>query len=202
LKEKNIQAAGYSCRAFLHQASGVPVVFLHGFSYTSEVWQRIGILDVLSEKKVPFLSLDMPYGKKSECQPKTQNVEKNVAFAKEAIESVFESQIPILVGASMGGYTALNCAVQFPVKGLLLISPTRVLQEHLVQAYSRFKFPVHIIWGSQDNIVSGEDLRTLSNMLPKAKLITYEGASHSAYLSQPDRFKRDLLELYASAEQS
>ncbi|MCW4010109.1 MAG: alpha/beta hydrolase [Candidatus Bathyarchaeota archaeon] len=186
----------------MFHAEGVPVVFLHGFSYTSEVWQRIGVTPLLMEKHVPFLALDMPYGSKSECIPKTHDPQKNVAFAKQAIHDAFGEKQPVLVGASLGGHIALQYAAQFPVKGLLLVAPARALDEALVPLFERFRFPVRIIWGSEDNVISGEEMRVLSDKLPKAKLVTYEGAAHSAYVGQPERFKRDLLELYASAEQT
>jgi pimeloyl-ACP methyl ester carboxylesterase len=144
----------------------------------------------------------MPYGLKSECQPKTRDAEVNVAVAREAFESNFGSAVPVLVGASLGGHIALMYAARYPVKGLLLVAPARAFEnETLVQAYSKFSFPVRIIWGSEDNIISGEEMRTLANTLPNAKLVTYEGSGHSAYVVQPDKFKRDLMELYASAEQ-
>jgi pimeloyl-ACP methyl ester carboxylesterase len=155
---------------------------------------------VLKEKRVPFLALDMPYGIKSECQPKTRNEESNVTFAREAIVSNFGSEVPIMVGASMGGHVALKYAIQFPVKGMVLIGPGRVLDDGLVKAYPKFRFPVRIIWGTTDNIISGEDMRTLCDKLPNAKLVTYEGAGHSAYVNQPERFRHDLMELYAMAE--
>jgi pimeloyl-ACP methyl ester carboxylesterase len=93
-------------------------------------------------------------------------------------------------------------AARFPVKGLLLIAPARALDEDLLKSYGRFNFPVKIIWGSQDNIISGEEMRTLADKLPNAKLLVYNGASHSAYKDQPELFKRDLLELYATAERT
>jgi pimeloyl-ACP methyl ester carboxylesterase len=43
-------------------------------------------------------------------------------------------------------------------------------------------------------------MRALANKLPIAKLVVYDGANHSAYKDEPDRFKHDLLELYANAE--
>lgn len=176
-------------------------MFLHGFSYTSGVWQRISITELLTEKQLPFMALDMPYGLKSECQPKTHDTEANVNVVHEAIESVFGSATPVLVGASVGGHVALSYAARFPVKGLLLVAPGRALEKNLAHAYGAFRFPVRIIWGSEDNIISGEDMRTLAGVLPDAKLVVYEGAGHSAYLAQPERFKRNLLELYALAEQ-
>lgn len=201
MSEKTLNAADHKCRAIVHHAAGVPVVFLHGFSYTSSVWQRISVTELLIAKRVPFLALDMPYGLKSECQPKTHDLEVNVAVAHEALRSLFGSVAPVLVGASIGGHVALKYATRFPVKGLLLVAPARALEESLVQSYSNFSFSVRIIWGSEDNIISGEELRTLADKLPNAKLVTYESAGHSAYIMQPDRFKRDLLELYAVSEQ-
>jgi pimeloyl-ACP methyl ester carboxylesterase len=198
--EKELQIANHKCCATIHHAAGVPVVFLHGYSYTIEIWQRIGATELLMKKHVPFLALDMPYGQKSECQPKTHDAQANVAVVHEAVQSVFGSETPVLVGASLGGNIALNYATQFPVKGLLLVAPARAIEEKLLKAYNKFEFPVRIIWGSEDSIISGEDLRTLTDKLPCAKLSVYEGAGHSAYIEQPERFKRELLELYAMAE--
>ena len=144
----------------------------------------------------------MPYGLRSKCQPKTRNPEANVAFAAEAVKNFFGSAVPVLVGASIGGHIALRYAAQFPVKGLFLIAPGRALEDDLLQCYGKFNFPVRIIWGSQDNIISGEEMRTLADKLPNAKLLVYNGASHSAYKDQPEQFKQDLLELYANAEQT
>ena len=115
-------------------------------------------------------------------------------------KAVFGSAVPVLVGASIGGNMALRYAARFPVKGLFLVAPARALEPDLVALFSQFKFPLRIVWGSEDNIISGEDMRTLADKLPNAKLIVYDGASHSAYKDQPDRFKHDLLELYANAE--
>ena len=129
----------------------------------------------------------MPYGLRSKCQPKTRNPETNVSVAAEAVKSLFGSTVPVLVGASIGGHIALRYAASFPVKGLLLVAPARALTEDLLQSYKKFNFPVRIIWGSQDNIISGEEMRTLSDKLPNAKLLVYDGAAHSAYKDEPEQ---------------
>jgi pimeloyl-ACP methyl ester carboxylesterase len=197
-----LEAANHRCRAIYNLASGVPVVFLHGFSFTSDDWQRTDVTELLKEKRVPFLALDMPYGLKSECQPRTRDVEVNVAVVRGAVQNIFGAVAPVLVGASLGGHVALKyAAARFPVRGLLLLAPVRVLEEPLVEAYRHFQFPVRIVCGSEDRIVSLEELRDLANRLLNAKLTVYEGARHAAYLDNPERFKRDLLELYATAEQ-
>jgi pimeloyl-ACP methyl ester carboxylesterase len=199
LSEETFNLASHRCRAIVNRASGVPVVFLHGYSYTSAVWQRIGVTEMLKEKKVPFMALDMPYGAKSECQPHSRSVEVNIAVVKEALKTVFALATPVLVGASVGAHMALQFATRFPVKGLLLVGAVRVLEETLLKAYSHFKFPVRIIIGSEDRIASIEELRTLTEKLPNAKLAVYEGKGHSAYLESADKFNHDLLELYELA---
>ncbi len=199
--EKTVNAANRSCSVLYQTGRGIPIVFLHGFSYTIDIWQHIGIITTLTKKQIPFLALDMPYGLKSKCYPKTKDPETNLTVVSEAFKSMFGSAVPVLVGASLGGYIALRYAAVSPVKGLFLVSPTRVLDESLVQAYSNFMFPVTIIWGSRDNIVSGEDMKVLADKLPNANLIVYEGASHSAYKDQPEKFSNHLLQFYARAEQ-
>ncbi|XHH08818.1 MAG: alpha/beta fold hydrolase [Candidatus Bathyarchaeia archaeon] len=199
--EKKISINGYKCPALINKVLGVPIVFLHGLSYNIEIWNRIGITDTLDQKNVPYLALDMPYGEKSQCKPKTRDPEKNVTFAYDAIENVFGGPVPpVLVGASIGGNMALQFAKRFPVKGLVLVGAARALSEDLVQAYGGFRFPSTIIWGSEDAIIASEDMRTLSDKLPNSKLIVYQGAKHSAYKDEPQRFTRDLLELYIRAE--
>jgi pimeloyl-ACP methyl ester carboxylesterase len=201
LTEKTLTLAGHKCRAIINRGSGVPVAFLHGYSYTAEEWQRTGALDLLTEKQVPFLALDMPYGAHSQCQPHSRSVEASVAVVKEALQAVFDSAPPVLVGASLGSHMALQYAARYPVKGLLLVGAVRVLEETLVKAYGGFTFPVRLIIGSEDHIADAEELRTLAGKVPDGKLTVYEGAGHSAYFSSPERFRRDLMELYAEAEQ-
>lgn len=198
--EKNLNIQNYKCRALINKASGTPVLFLHGLSYTSEVWRKISIIDLLTEKCIPFLALDMPYGLKSQCEPKTRNPDVNLTVASEAVKALFGSATPVVVGASLGGYLALKYAAKFPVKALLVVAPARSLEADLRNAYERFSFPVRVVWGSYDSLISGEEMRALTDRLPNAKMLVYEGAAHSAYQDKPERFQRDLLELYAKTE--
>jgi pimeloyl-ACP methyl ester carboxylesterase len=199
--ENIFSLAGYKCQAIVDKGKGgTPIVFLHGFNYTIDVWQRIKVLDALMEKRLPFLALDMPYGAKSQCEPKTRDPQANAAFLAEAVKSVFGDEAPFLVAASLGGYTALTYAAKNPVKGMLLVSPAGAFENtDLVLKFAGFHFPVRIIWGTNDTGISGEEMRTLADKLPNAKMLVYNNASHSAYLDQPEWFKTDLLKLYAYA---
>ena len=198
--ETTISVEGYECQVLYNQTQGTPIVFLHGLSYDIEIWQRLGVLDLLLEKKIPFLAIDMPYGEISQCHPKTRDPKANTVFIAEALQNVFPNQPPLIVGASIGGYIALNYAAKNPVKGLLLAAPAYAFENMtLVWSFKNFHFPVRIIWGTNDTIISSETMRTLVDKLPSAKMLVYNNASHSAYKDQPEWFKTDLIKLYAIA---
>ena len=95
----------------------------------------------VNEKTVPFLALDMPYGLKSVCQPKTRDPQKNITYVNEAVKTVFGSALPVVVGASIGGNMAMRYASKFPVKALLLVAPARAQEPDLVQVFGQLSFP-------------------------------------------------------------
>ncbi|WFO76363.1 alpha/beta hydrolase [Desulfurococcaceae archaeon MEX13E-LK6-19] len=187
----------FRCRAFINNVPGAPIVFLHGYMFTSDVWNDINVLKVLEENNIPFLALDMPYGLKSKCNPKSRDPDENVMVVREAIHGIFGGGIhPVLVGASLGGYIALKYSVENPVLGLMLIAPVHGLDPNLVKNYKNLKVPVYIIYGTKDKIVELEEMKKLASHFERSKLIIYEDAEHPAYLTYPERFKQDLLELY------
>jgi pimeloyl-ACP methyl ester carboxylesterase len=199
MPEKTLNIGKHECKIIYHIDSGTPVVFLHGFSYSGDIWQKLTVTDFLKENKISFLLLNMPYGAKSDCQPKTKDIEVNLNVARESILSIFGLATPVLVGSSLGGFVGLNYAARYPVKGLLLNSPVRTQNENLLPKYHTFNFPVTIIRGTRDIVVSKEEMETLVSKLPNSELKTYESAGHSAYAKYPNKFKQDLLELYRKA---
>lgn len=198
--ETTLNLRHHRCHAILLQGRrGVPIVFLHGYSFTSEVWRSINVLHRLEAAAIPFLCLDMPYGKNSRCSPKTREVAANVTMLNEAVRDTLHTDEAVLVGASVGGYIALHYAICYTVLGLLLIAPVRSRQADLAHHYPALKVPVTIIHGSNDSLVSRSEMRDLAARLPVAELREYPAARHPAYLDDPERFKTDLLELYGQA---
>jgi len=189
--EDRIQVAGFTCRMLRGEGKGSPVIFLHGYLFTSDVWAEIGVLDFLEKEGIPFVALDMPYGAKSSCKPKSEDPNLSVKIVEEIAD-----RKPLIVGASLGGYIALRFSIKNPVEGLLLIAPVRSLEDNLVRNYP-LKTKVFIIYGENDKIVPLNEMRELANLL-KAELIIYENSDHPAYLNQPERFKNDLIKLYKS----
>jgi len=174
---------------------GSPVIFLHGYAFTSDIWREINVLEHLIRNDIPYVAVDMPYGKKSKCTPHTGDFEPNLTIVKE-LASKFDNP-PVLVGASLGGTIALRYSIDYPVNGLLLIAPARALEKELIEKYGNghVNIPIRIIYGTKDSLISKQEMIELSKLL-NAELEVYEGAKHPAYLDFPDRFKKDLLELY------
>lgn len=196
--EKTITVDNHTCRALVSTKPGVPLVFLHGYSFTSDVWKEIGVLSFLKEQQIPFLALDLPYGAKSQCRPKTRVPHTNVEVLQQALSAFFGDEEVFLIGASLGGYMALHYAIQHPVKGLLLIAPVHSTESILTQNYPNLS-NVSIIYGSTDTIVSFQEMKNLARQLPSANLLVYERAGHPAYLHNPKRFLEDLITAYNHA---
>ncbi|MET1160260.1 MAG: alpha/beta hydrolase [Thermoprotei archaeon] len=198
MREEVFNIGSYRCRGIVYDAPGIPIVFLHGYNYTSDVWRDIGLLNTLEENEIPFLAIDMPYGARSACSPHTRDPEENSFVLHEAVRAVFRGSTPILVGASLGGYVALRYAMKYSTMGLFLVAPVRVFEEELVKWYKSYEKPVFIVIGSRDDIVDIEDMEKLAEYLPSARVKVYEDARHAAYLDKPELFKQDILEFYHS----
>ena len=194
--EESLNLLHYRCRAIYNVKPGYPIVFLHGYMFTSDVWRDIGLLDRLEEEDIPFIAIDMPYGRRSVCSPKTSDPDTNVRIVYEAVHGVFGSIKPLLVGASLGGYIALKYSTLHPVLGLALIAPVHSLEDELLKHYRSFDKPVLLIYGSRDEIVSREEIDRLHSLLKNSRLKIYQEAKHPAYLDQPQRFIEDIIEFY------
>lgn len=168
--------------------------------FTSDVWSDIGVLEFLEEKNIPFLALDMPYGVKSKCSPKSRDPLDSVMVLRESIHGIFGSSVPpVIVGASLGGYIALKYAVENPVLGLMVVAPVNSLEESLVKKYRNLSIPVYIVYGVRDRVVSLDEMKKLASILKNSRLIVYEDAGHPAYLEHPEMFREDLISLYREA---
>lgn len=175
---------------------GPCIVLLHGYMYTSDVWNDIGLLRLLEKKNIPFKAIDMPYGHRTESFPRSSDPVQNVSIAAGLC-----GPDSMIIGASLGGYMALKYCTEHPVGGAMVVSPVMSLQKELVFRYPLVSAPVSIICGRDDNVVHSEEIRRLGRRL-NTGVIFYENAGHAAYLDQPERFKADVVEFYKSVIKS
>jgi pimeloyl-ACP methyl ester carboxylesterase len=65
---------------------------------------------------------------------------------------------------------------------------SKVVNEDLRAFLPNFEAPVLLVWGDQDTSTPIEDAKLMSEMIPDAGLVVFEGAGHFSYLEQPARF--------------
>lgn len=198
MKVERIKLVDFECKVVRSDVKGgnAPIILLHGYRFTSEDWLDINVLSFLEKKGIPFVSIDMPYGKNTDCGKEEKNPETNIKIIKE-ISKDFEEIV--LLGASLGGYIALRYAVKDPVKGLFLIAPTNSLQDDLKNKYGNLKANTMIIYGTADSLVPLGEMEELSGILD-AEFKKYENSTHPAYLDKPEKFKEDLESFYREIE--
>ncbi len=171
----------------------LPVILLHGYSFTGETWREVGVLDALEKEGISYAAPDMPYGKRTGCTKKSRSLLLNLRAVEEAV-SLLGGSPPLIVGASLGGRIALYYAAGHEVKGLLLASPAVRDDEEIWELLRRIRVPVMIIRGSRDFVPP----RTHESLARKlgARLVVYEGAGHVLYRDKPGLFIEDLLNFY------
>ncbi|MBS3808666.1 MAG: alpha/beta hydrolase [Desulfobacterales bacterium] len=190
MKDEAVSINGFECRMISSPGRGPCIVLLHGYMYTSDVWNDIGLLRLLEQKNIAFKAIDMPYGHQSESFPRTADPAKNTDILAEAA-----APDDVIIGASLGGYIALKHCVYSPCGGLMLIAPVMSLQEELASRYDKVCACVSIIYGGKDNVVNHEEIKRLARLL-STKVTVYEKARHAAYIDQPERFKKDVIDFY------
>ena len=190
MKEETVKINGFECRVISGSGRRPCIVLLHGYMYTSDVWNDIGLLRLLEQKNIAFNAVDMPYGHRSECAPRSGNPEQNTA-----IVASIASHDSLLIGASLGGYIALKHCVARPAGGLMLVAPVMSLQAELAARYPQISARVRLIYGENDNVVYRDEIKRLGRLLGITPRI-YEKAQHAAYMDHPERFNTDVIEFY------
>lgn len=100
---------------------GPPVILLHGFAQTQHAWDRT--LSVLAEGGYQAISYDARgHGNSAYAEPHAYRLDDFAADLRLIRDGL--DQAPILVGASMGGLTAMLCCGEGPeidVRGLVVV---------------------------------------------------------------------------------
>ncbi|MCE4606228.1 MAG: alpha/beta hydrolase [Desulfurococcales archaeon] len=174
----------------------VPIVLLHGYSFTSDIWSEIGLLESLCRHGIPFIAPDMPYGMKVTRSFKSRDPLKNVSIIEDII-GLANYDKSYLVGASLGGYISLRYAVgKNSVTGMTLIAPVNSLEDEIISYLKRNPIPILLIYGDNDNIVDFSEMKEFSVETRETKLVVYKDAPHPAYLKYPERFCKDVITHY------
>ncbi|MBX3006160.1 MAG: alpha/beta fold hydrolase [Anaerolineales bacterium] len=104
-----------------HNGSGIPVLLIHGFPFTSRMW-RPQLSGLAASGHI--LAPDLPGFGRTPAAPPPHSVERLAAACLDAVTALGIHEPVVLGGLSMGGYIALAAARHFPerLRGLMLLS--------------------------------------------------------------------------------
>jgi abhydrolase domain-containing protein 14 len=171
--------------------SGRPVLLLHGAKFDSSTWRKLGTLDALAEAGYRTTALDLPgFGRSPSWRsdPKT--------FLAKLLP-VLGMKRPVVVAPSMSGRFAFPLILQHPslVAGFVAVAPAGAA--HFSPRLAGSDVPALIVWGERDQVFPVAQAKLLAASFDDATVVILPEAQHPAYLDQPERFHKALLEFLA-----
>ena len=164
------------------EPTAIPVLFLHGASFSAQTWQDIGSLKLLAEKGYRAVAVDLPgYGS-------SQSISgSRPEFLRELIEELKLNQ-PILVSPSMSGSYSLPFIVKYSamLRGFVPIAPVGI--STFANQLQGISLPTLAIWGSNDRIVPVAEADIFLQMMPNAQKVILLDAGHACYMRATDEF--------------
>lgn len=182
----------------------VTVLFLHGQSYSSRIWDDRKILDPVAAAGWRAVSVDLPgYGE----TPDRKDGEKvsDGAWLRELIDKLGGPGRVVVVSPSMSGKYSLSYLEEFPQEELLGFVPVAPVGiDDLDRPPDSAPISTMAIWGSEDPSYSQarDDLLLAQMWAPpgSAQSQVIEGAGHACYDDEPIEFTSILLSFLRSLD--
>ncbi len=163
------------------------VLFLHGASFTTQVWIDTGILDAVAEAGYEAVAVDLPgFG-----QTPAIDGDRSTFLAAliDQVDDRAGSSGVVVVSPSMSGSFTLPLIAAGPpesFRGFVPVAPVAI--EGFAPAPQSQDLPTLIVWGSEDNVIDLSLSETLAEALPNSSISIIEDAGHAAYRNQPEEF--------------
>jgi abhydrolase domain-containing protein 14 len=184
--ERFVSVRGLKIR-YLENGSGLPVVLLHGFSFSSDTWVEIGLFDELA-REYKVYSFDMPYGPKSRSDKfDAADRDEYAAFLMDLLKTL-DIHDPLLLGASISGEVVLRyLSAGYGAKLGIVAGPAGV--KNLADRVSKIAVPLLAVWGDRDTISAPDGGKIIEARVKNSEVHMIEGAGHACYLDKPEEFK-------------
>lgn len=171
---------------YLQKGTGIPVVFLHGYSFYAGTWVEVGLFDALAGDYSVY-SFDMPYGVKSRSDKfSAENRDEYADFLNNMLKTLSINN-PILIGASISGEVTLRYLIRgYNARSAIVIGPVGI--KSLGNQLGRIAIPILAIWGAKDTISSPADSKIIEANVKNSEIRIIEGAAHPCYLDKPEEF--------------
>ena len=172
-------------------AAALPVVLLHGASFSAQTWQEIGTIDALTAAGCFVAAVDLPgYG---QSDPNSGPPE---SWLGELLDAMTLTR-PVVVSPSMSGRYSLPLVTGQPdrVKAFVAVAPVAISQYK--DQLARITAPVLAVWGEHDRLIPQQQADLLVSSAKRGRKVVIAGGSHAPYMSDPAAWHRVLLEFLA-----
>jgi pimeloyl-ACP methyl ester carboxylesterase len=169
------------------QPGRLPVLLLHGTSFSAQTWRDLGTLELLAQNNYQAIAIDLPgFGKSQPAAGEPHN------FLSELLDAL-QLDPPVLISPSMSGRFSLPVVVSHPQKlrGFVAVAPIDI---------PRFKtqlknnpLPALAIWGSDDHIIPVAHADLLCQLMPNAEKVILADAGHACYMRATPAFHHHVL---------
>ena len=193
IEEIRVEVGGASIVALVAGPEDAPsLLLLHGARFSSETWRELGTLEHLGRAGLKVVAVDLPgYGRSA-------STELAAGVFIDHLVVALGLEQPVVVAPSMSGAFAFpfvldhgsNCG------GFVPVAPAAV--DRYEGRLGEIRVPTLVMWGTADSVFPVAGAEPLAAAIPDAGLLLLEGASHPAYLDQPDLFHERLLEFVRS----
>lgn len=167
------------------------VLFLHGASYTSRIWDDRGILDAVAAQGYRAVAVDFAPACSGDCE----------AYGAELgrlIDAVGGPERVVLVSPSASGRYSLSY-LSFSrdrLAGFVGVAPVGI--DGFQRAADAPKVPALLVWGENDQVIPFANATVLQRQLPGSRIERIAGAGHAAYDDDPKGFLALLLPFLTS----
>lgn len=170
---------------------GPVVLFLHGASFTAEVWVETGLLDDVAAAGFDAVAVDVPgYGL-------TEEVDVAPAsFLASLVEVVDEGRGVVVVSPSMSGSFTLPLLVEGPLDHLAGVVPVAPVgsRTFIASATEPVDVPALVVWGTEDDVIEPAQADALAAAFVDGRVVLVDGAGHAAYRDEPEAFGEVLID--------
>ena len=186
----------------------VTVLFLHGQSYTSRIWDDKKIMDPVVQAGWRAVAVDLPgYGDTPERPDGGAKPISDGAWLRGLIGKLGGPGSVVVVSPSMSGRYSLSYLEEFPKDELLGFVPVAPVG---IDDFARPKTAAPIrtmaIWGSEDPSYTPKRADHLIEQMRapdgEAQTQVIEGASHACYEDEPAEFTAILLGFLRSLDET